>query len=108
MVRRPPGFTRTDPLFPYPWLFQSPYGRQTEGEPGLVVHGPLIATLVCRAFVRANPGKAVESVSYRGLRPLIAPNAFEVAGRIESHGAASLWARQDDTLAHQATIQFGE
>src|SRR3546814_13879183 len=88
--------------------YDEPYARQTEGYPGLVVHSPLIATLMCRAFVRANPGKAVESFSYRGLRPLIAPNAFEVAGRSASPGPASLWARQDATPAHQATIPFGQ
>src|SRR3546814_200492 len=43
--------------------YDEPYARQTDGYPGLVVHGPLIATLMCRAFVRANPGKAVESFS---------------------------------------------
>jgi len=87
--------------------YDEPYVRQVEGYPGLVVHGPLIATLMCRAFVRANPGKEVQAFSYRGLRPLIAPAPFQVAGRMDSRGTATLWAEQDGTLAHQAQVQFG-
>jgi itaconyl-CoA hydratase/mesaconyl-C4 CoA hydratase len=86
--------------------YDETYARQNEGYPGLVVHGPLIATLMCRAFMHANRGKSVTSFSYRGLRPLIAPRPFQVAGRIDSQGSASLWAEQDGTLAHQAQIQF--
>lgn len=93
------------------------YVTREEGYPGLVVHGPLIATRMCRAFVHAHPDKKVTSLSYRGLRPLIAPAAFNVAGRLvaagaddgensESHGHAELWAEQGGTLAHQADITF--
>jgi itaconyl-CoA hydratase/mesaconyl-C4 CoA hydratase len=35
--------------------YDHPYVTGTEGYPGLVVHGPLIATLSLRAFCRANP-----------------------------------------------------
>lgn len=93
------------------------YVTNTEGYPGLVVHGPLIATKMVRAFVHANPGKRVTTFSYRGLRPLIAPAPFEVAGRLldnnsasdqtdDATGRAQLWAEQDGTLAHQAELTF--
>lgn len=87
--------------------YDDPYVRQSEGYPGLVVHGPLIATLMARAFVHANPRRPVTSFSYRGLRPLIAPRPFQVAGRLDPEGGASLWAEQDGTLAHQARIEYG-
>ncbi|HEU0230103.1 MAG TPA: MaoC family dehydratase N-terminal domain-containing protein [Burkholderiaceae bacterium] len=86
--------------------YDEPYVREVEGYPGLVVHGPLIATLMGRAFTRANPGKVVSEFSYRGLRPLIAPRAFQVAGRFESREGAMLWAEQDGTLAHRAEVRF--
>ncbi|MER1939271.1 itaconyl-CoA hydratase [Castellaniella sp. FW104-16D08] len=82
------------------------YVREVEGYPGLVVHGPLIATLMVGAFVRAHPECRVQSLSYRGLRPLIAPRAFQIGGCVTQAGTAQLWAAQAGTLAHQAEIQF--
>ena len=86
--------------------YDHPYVTQTEGYPGLVVHGPLIATLMCKAFRRAHPNATLRHLSYRGLRPLIAPTPFDVAGAITAPGQASLWAEQDGTLAHQAELRF--
>ncbi|MFC4274541.1 FAS1-like dehydratase domain-containing protein [Achromobacter aloeverae] len=86
--------------------YDHPYVTDTEGYPGLVVHGPMIATLMVAAFRHANPGKQLEHLSYRGLRPLIAPTPFEVAGRVTAPGQADLWAEQDGTLAHQAQLRF--
>jgi len=82
------------------------YVTKQEGYPGLVVHGPLIATHMLQACVDANPGKEVATFHYRGLRPLIAPRPFEVAGSLLEDGSAQLWAEQDATLAHQAEVTF--
>lgn len=86
--------------------YDHPYVTATEGYPGLVVHGPLIATLMCRAFCHAHPHAVPTHLAYRGLRPLIAPVPFQVAGRITGEGTAQLWAAQDGTLAHQAELRF--
>ncbi len=86
--------------------YDEPYATQVEGYPGLVVHGPLIATLMCGAFCRANPDKVVTSLAYRGLRPLIAPRDFQVAGTYSNDETAQLWAEQDGTLAHRAELRF--
>jgi len=86
--------------------YDHPYVTQTEGYPGLVVHGPLIATLMLAAFRRAQPEGLLQHLSYRGLRPLIAPTPFAVAGRLSEAGTAELWAEQDGTLAHQAQLTF--
>ncbi|MDS1142550.1 MaoC family dehydratase N-terminal domain-containing protein [Pusillimonas sp. SM2304] len=86
--------------------YDEPYATQAEGYPGLVVHGPMIATLMCRAFTRAHPGKTAASLSYRGLRPLISPKPFNVQGVLSEAGVAQLWAEQDGTLAHQAELRF--
>ncbi|MCX7223290.1 MAG: MaoC family dehydratase N-terminal domain-containing protein [Burkholderiales bacterium] len=86
--------------------YDHPYVTQTEGYPGLVIHGPLIATMMCRAFAHAHPNAALKHLSYRGLRPLIAPKGFSVAGAVTAPGEAKLWAEQDATLAHQAELRF--
>lgn len=86
--------------------YDQPYAAQSEGYPGLVVHGPMIATLMCRAFANAHPKKTIASISYRGLRPLISPRPFHVAGALSGKDSAQLWAEQGGTLAHQADIRF--
>lgn len=86
--------------------YDHPYVTQTEGYPGLVIHGPLIATMMCRAFAHAHPNASVKHLAYRGLRPLIAPKGFSVAGTVVAPGEAKLWAEQDATLAHQAELRF--
>ncbi|MEJ2894733.1 FAS1-like dehydratase domain-containing protein [Bordetella avium] len=86
--------------------YDHPYVTEVEGYPGLVVHGPLIATSMLAAFCRAHPAARLKHYAYRGLRPLISPQAFEVSGLIEAPGQARLWAAQDGTLAHQAELRF--
>ncbi|UOK35913.1 FAS1-like dehydratase domain-containing protein [Pseudomonas palleroniana] len=86
--------------------YDYPYVTGTEGYPGLVVHGPLIATLSLRAFCRAHPEARLRRFAYRGVRPLIAPQPFEVGGRITSDGVAELWAGNADGLAQQAQVHF--
>ncbi|GGJ80801.1 FAS1-like dehydratase domain-containing protein [Pseudomonas matsuisoli] len=86
--------------------YDYPYVTDTEGYPGLVVHGPMIATLNLRAFCRAHPQARVKRFSYRGVRPLIAPKPFEVGGRIISPGVAELWAGNGDGIAQKAEVEF--
>lgn len=86
--------------------YDFPYVTQDEGYPGLVVHGPLIATYMLHGFLQAHPDKTLIHFSYRGLRPLISPAPFQVAGAIHEKGLAQVWAEQEGTLAHQAQIQW--
>lgn len=88
----------------YDW----PYVTDSEGYPGLVVHGPLIATALVHAFANAHPATRIERFSFRGLRPLIAPKPFTVCGRIQAPGEAALWAGNDDGPAHTAELIFTE
>lgn len=84
---------------------------QQEGHSGLVVHGPLIATLMCKAFRKANHDKEVTSFSCRALKPLISPNPFVVEGSVidaqeDGYGTVKLWAAQNGNIAHEAEIKF--
>ncbi|MCE7510874.1 FAS1-like dehydratase domain-containing protein [Alloalcanivorax xenomutans] len=88
----------------YDW----PYTTGEEGYPGLVVHGPLIATLVMRAFDQANPDKIAKVFRYRGIRPLIAPEPFQVGGVIESPGVARVMAGNEQGQAHVGEVEFEE
>lgn len=86
----------------YDW----PYVTGDEGYPGLVVHGPLIATLNLRAFTRAHPKAKIKSFSFRGVRPLIAPQPFGVAGRVLEAGRAQVWAGTLDGAAQIGEVEF--
>ena len=86
----------------YDW----PYATETEGYPGLVVHGPLMATLSLRAFCRANPAARLRRFAYRGVRPLIAPHPFEVSGRVVAAGKAELWVGNAEGVAQKGEVTF--
>jgi itaconyl-CoA hydratase/mesaconyl-C4 CoA hydratase len=86
--------------------YDFPYVTEQEGYPGLVVHGPLIATSMVHSFCKAHPHARVKHLTYRGLRPLICPKPFDAAGLIVEDGLARIWAEQDGTLAHQGEIRF--
>lgn len=86
--------------------YDYPYVTGTEGYAGLVVHGPLIATLSLRAFCRAHPEATLRRFAYRGVRPLTAPQPFEVGGRITATGVADLWAGNTEGLAQNAQVHF--
>lgn len=86
----------------YDW----PYVTDTEGYPGLVVHGPLIATLNLRAFCRANPDARLRRYAYRGLRPLISPEPFEAGGRLSGPGKAEVWAGNGAGIAQRGDVEF--
>ena len=67
------------------------YCRDREGYPGLVVHGPLTATLLMDLFLRNHPGVQVKAFRFRGQRPLFDTGAITLCG--SARGAAvSLWA----------------
>jgi len=88
----------------YDW----PYVTETEGYPGLVVHGPLIATLNLRAFTKAHPTARLERFTFRGVRPLISPQPFEVGGRLIENGKAQVWAGNQDGTAQTGEIEFSD
>jgi 3-methylfumaryl-CoA hydratase len=65
------------------------YCREVEGYPNLVVHGPLIATLLLDLCVQA--GRHPRQFSYRAKSPLFLPHPFTVNGRSDGP-STRLWA----------------
>jgi 3-methylfumaryl-CoA hydratase len=72
------------------------YVTTVEGYPGLIVHGPLIATLLLDLLRRQLPAAEVKSFSFRAVKPLFDVAPFEVCGRRQDGGAVKLWARSEE------------
>lgn len=69
------------------------YATEAEGYPGLVVHGPLIATLLLDLLRRELPGREVAAFSFKAVSPIFDIASFEVCGRLQDEQHARLWAR---------------
>ncbi len=69
------------------------YVTEVEGYPGLVVHGPLIATLLIDLVARHASRAVVERFSFRALRPSFDGQPFFVCGQPSADGRhVRLWA----------------
>ena len=68
------------------------YATEVEGYPGLVVHGPLIATLLAD-LLRRHSNAALKSFRFRAVTPLFDNAPFSVCGMPEPNGRANLWAQ---------------
>ena len=79
-----------------------------EGYPGLVVHGPLIATLLLDLLQRERPGAQVAAFAFRAVRPTFDTGAFFVHGEPHADGkTVRLWANDADgwlTMDASATL----
>lgn len=82
------------------------YARDVEGYPGLVVHGPLQATLMLHMAARLHKGQQPREVSYRGVSPLFHGAAFTVNANRTANGI-DLWCADRQGIATMnASIQF--
>lgn len=84
------------------------YATKVEGYPGLVVHGPLIATLLCELLRRNLPDATLARFSFRAVSPLFDTGPFRVCGKPENGGhTISLWAQNESgALATTASAIF--
>jgi 3-methylfumaryl-CoA hydratase len=81
------------------------YVTAVEGYPGLVVHGPLIATLLLDLLRRHVPDAQISSFAFRAVNPVFDVAPFRVCGRRgDDAKTVHLWAqREDGVLAMDAT-----
>jgi len=80
------------------------YVTGVEGYPGLIVHGPLIATLLVDLLRRERPEARLSAFEFRAMSPLFDTAPFNVCGRFDDAKHASLWARgPQGQLAMQAS-----
>ena len=88
------------------------YVNDVEGYPGLIVHGPLIATLLLDLLRREVADARVRRFGFTAVLPIFDTHPFSVCGRIEAaqgEGSAHvrLWARDHDgRLAMKASADL--
>jgi 3-methylfumaryl-CoA hydratase len=79
------------------------YVTEVEGYPGLIVHGPLIATLLVDLLRRERPDARLARFAFKAVSPLFDTAPFGVCGRFDDAETATLWARgPQGQLAMQA------
>jgi 3-methylfumaryl-CoA hydratase len=81
------------------------YVTEVEGYPGLVVHGPLLATLMVELLRDELPGASLAAYEFRALRPTFDTAPFDVCGAPATDGrCATLWIQdREGNLAMSAT-----
>ena len=84
------------------------YVTEVEGYPGLIVHGPLIATLLLDLLRRELPEAQVARYEFRAVRPTFDTHPFQVCGTPHADGmTVRLWARDHEgwlTMNATATL----
>jgi len=88
------------------------YVTGVEGYPGLIVHGPLIATLLIDLLCRHLPDAQVKRFSFKAVRPTFDIHPFTVCGKVEQTTSSqphtvTLWGRDHEGwLTMQATAEI--
>ena len=84
------------------------YVTEVEGYPGLIVHGPLIATLLMDLLRRQLPEARVAKFEFKAVRPTFDINPFSVHGQPAADGkSVRLWGRDHEgwlTMDATATL----
>jgi 3-methylfumaryl-CoA hydratase len=83
------------------------YVTDVEGYPGLVVHGPLLATLLVDLVRRELPQAQLERFEFKAVRPTFDGKPMRVCGKREADGIA-LWAQDHEgwlTMKASASLQ---
>ncbi len=88
--------------------YDRPYATEIESYPGLVVHGPLIATLLLDLVRRHAPQAQVLSFQFKAVRPIFDVHAFTLCGRPSADGRqVLLWAHDHEGwLTMQASAEL--
>jgi 3-methylfumaryl-CoA hydratase len=73
------------------------YVTQVEGYPGLIVHGPLIATLLMDLLRRQMPQAQVSTFRFKAVRPTFDLHPLRVNGALQPDGkTVKLWAQDHE------------
>ncbi|HUI17951.1 MAG TPA: MaoC family dehydratase N-terminal domain-containing protein [Alphaproteobacteria bacterium] len=88
--------------------YDQPYVTKVEGYPGLIVHGPLLATLLLDLVRREASGRTLERFTFRALAPVFDTAPFTLSGVPDKDGRRALvWVKgPDGGLAMRAEAYF--
>lgn len=75
--------------------YDVPYTKDVEGYPGLVVHGPLLATLLTDLVRRALPDATIARFRFRAVKPVFDTGPFTLCGRRDADKVIALWVRDE-------------
>ena len=77
--------------------YDHPYVTGEEGYSGIVVHGPLLATLIVDLLRDSLPkfDTQIETFGYRAMRPVFATGPFEVGAKLDGN-SLSAWALDNE------------
>jgi len=76
------------------------YATQVEGYPGLVVHGPLLATLMLEVVREQRAARQLRTFEFRALAPLFDDGGSVRACAIENDETVSVWVADDANALH--------
>ncbi|SIT49397.1 Acyl-CoA dehydrogenase [Paraburkholderia piptadeniae] len=77
--------------------YDKPYVTGVEGYPGLVVHGPLIATLLLDLVRRQRPDGRIAEFAFKAMRPCFAGNSLHLCGKPSADGkTVELWSKDHE------------
>jgi 3-methylfumaryl-CoA hydratase len=77
--------------------YDKSYATNVECYPGLLVHGPLIATLLLDLVHRQRPGVPITGFSFKAIRPCFSGNALHLFGKPSRDGrSVELWTSDHD------------
>ena len=88
--------------------YDRPYATEVEGYPGLIVHGPLIATLLMDLLRRQLPEAVVTGFRFKAVRPTFDGQPLRVNGQLQPDAkTVKLWAQDHEgwlTMDATATL----
>lgn len=85
--------------------YDLPYAREVECYPGLIVHGPLIATLLMDRLLRHRQRARLSSFTFRAVSPLFAGETIDLALRLEAdHATLTASGPRGVAVSAEATV----
>ncbi|WP_270934018.1 FAS1-like dehydratase domain-containing protein [Falsiroseomonas oryzae] len=87
--------------------YDHPYVTGVEGYPGLVVHGPLQATLLAALALEAAPGHALRRFAFRGRRPCFDGRPLTLLARRDGDAVALESRDESGATCMEASAELG-
>jgi 3-methylfumaryl-CoA hydratase len=83
------------------------YATEVEGYPGLIVHGPLNATLLLDLVRCERPNARIRRFAFKAARPIFDIHRFTICGRSNGERQLALWVRDHEgMLAMRASAEL--